>query len=61
LYTHPVKENRLYVSEKSDFLSFIDSRFNEERGDGMDIIISDKSYESLFIGNHDGMLLEART
>ncbi len=60
LYTHPVKEkkNRLYVSEKGDLLNFIDSRFNEERGDGMDIIISDMSYKSLIVGNHDGMLLE---
>lgn len=61
LYTHPVKgkESRLYVSKKSGLLNFIDSRFNEERGDGMDIIVSDELYESLIVGNHDGMLLEA--
>lgn len=61
LYTHPVKEkeNRLYVCDKSGLLNFVDTRFNEERGDGMDIIITDKSYEYLIIGNHDGMLLEA--
>lgn len=60
LYTHPVNEsrNRLHVSEKSGLIHFIDRRFCEERGDGMDIIISDKTYEIIIIGNHDGMLLE---
>ena len=60
LYNHPVdeKQNRLYDSDKDSLLEFIDNRFNEERGGGIDIIISDKSYESLVLGNHDGMLLE---
>lgn len=61
LYNHPVnnQENRLYLSQKDMLLQFIDSCFDEEHGDGIDVIISDESYKRLIIGNHDGMLMLA--
>lgn len=59
LYTHPVRKNSiaLFLTQKDNLISFIDKQFNENRGDGMDVIISDRLYESMVIGNHDGMLL----
>ena len=58
LYTHPVnkKMNKLFVAKKDKLLEFVENCFNEERGNGVDVVISDKSYDNLIVGNHDGLL-----
>ena len=46
------------VSDAESVLDFIESCFIEERGEGLDVVISDESYKNLIIGNHDGLLLQ---
>ncbi len=58
VYTLYLKKecNRLFLLNKSDVIKFISDNFNEELGNGMDIMISDIKYEKVIIGNHDGIL-----
>ena len=61
LYTYYLQNNkeinRVFISDKEKVINFINDYFDEECGEGFDIIISDVNYNKVIMGNHDGLLL----
>lgn len=60
MYTYYFKKtsNRVFSAEKKDVVKFINDNFDEEWDEGIDIIIVDLRYETIIMGNHDGVLLK---
>jgi len=60
MYTYYSKKTsyRVFLAEKKDVVKFINDNFDEEWDDGIDIIIVDLRYETIIMGNHDGVLLK---
>lgn len=58
LYTYYLNKpsNRVFVADKQSVIDFLTDNFDEEHGEGIDIIISDNVYENIILGNHDGVL-----
>lgn len=59
LYTYYLKKqsHRVFLADRENVIKFIDDNFDEDCGEGIDIMISDTNYENVIIGNHDGVLL----
>lgn len=61
LYTYYLKNkmsHRVYLADKESVIKFIDDNFDEDWGEGIDIMISDTNYENVIMGNHDGVLVK---
>ncbi|MCR5146551.1 MAG: hypothetical protein K6B70_04320 [Clostridia bacterium] len=60
LYTYYLKKilHRVFLAEKEEVIKFLNDNFDEEWDEGMDIIIADSNYETIIMGNHDGVLLK---
>lgn len=48
---------RVFCSTKKSVVDFIKENFNDNWGEGIDIIISDMNFEKIFMGNHDGIFV----
>lgn len=59
LYTYYLKKklHRVFLADKESVIKFIDDNFDEDWGEGIDIMISDTNFENVIIGNHDGILV----
>lgn len=59
LYTYYLKKqsHRVFLADRECVIKFIDDNFDEDWGEGIDIMISDINYENVIIGNHDGALV----
>lgn len=59
LYTYYLKKrsHRVFLADKESVIKFIYDNFDEEWGEGIDIMISDTNYEVVIMGNHDGVLV----
>lgn len=60
MYTYYFKKTsyRVFLAEKKEVVKFINDNFDEEWDEGIDIIIVDLHYETIIMGNHDGVLLK---
>lgn len=58
LYTYYLNKpsHRVFSADKQSVIDFLTDNFDEENGEGIDIIISDNVYENIILGNHDGVL-----
>lgn len=63
LYTDYSDEQacEIYSLTKGQAISFIADNFDEDREEGIDIIMCDDLYDMSYLGNHDGILLKKKT
>lgn len=59
LYTYYFKKksHRVFLADKESVIKFIDDNFDEDWGEGIDIMISDSNYKNVIMGNHDGVFV----
>ena len=59
LYTYYFKEesHRVFLADRESVVTFIQEHFDEEWGEGIDVIMTDTHFETFMMGNHDGMLV----
>ena len=61
-YKHPVHDakDRLFEVERHELITFVNKEFDEERMDGVDIVVTNFKMGHFLIGNHDGQLFLVR-
>lgn len=64
LYTYYLKKphhdlltsHRVFLADRKSVIKFMEDHFDEDWGEGIDIMISDTHYQKVIMGNHDGVL-----
>lgn len=62
LYTDYSDEqaHEIYFFTKSQAVSFISENFDEDKEEGLDMVMCDDLYDVSYLGNHDGILLKKK-
>ncbi|NPC94280.1 hypothetical protein HOO54_19175 [Bacillus sp. WMMC1349] len=61
-YTHPIHDylDKLFFTSYDDLIKFLKDRIDPDRGEGLDLIISSKDYETIIVCNHDGEIYQVK-
>ena len=59
LYTYYFKEesHRVFLADRESVVTFIQEHFDEEWGEGIDVIMTDTHFETVLMEKHDGVLI----